>query len=281
MKRLELFEILRSQEQTLAFIQTNGLIPTTHNCTKCGAIKIITELKNYRCNNRINFIKCSRDNSILNNTFFENSKISIEKILYILYEWCKDTPNEKCAEEYECSITTISNWYKKFQDFAINIFNSTQNLRIGGDNIIVQIDETCLMKNKYHRGRLLRSQKWIFGGIVLGNHELFFFEYVERRNENTLLEIIRRRILPGTIIMSDMWGGYQNLENRLSEYNYRHFTVNHGEYFIDPITGANTQSIEAFWSVIKRKLRKAGTNLGNFSNVEAKIKENLFKKNIR
>ena len=112
----------------------------------------------------------------------------------------------------------------------------------------------------------------------MGNHDECFFEYVERRNEETLLEVIQRKILPGSTIMSDMWSGYQNLLTRLSHYGYSHLTVNHSQNFINPVTGANTQSIESFWSVIKRNLRKKGTNYGKFNIMQSKIKEDLFKK---
>lgn len=54
--------------------------------------------------------------------------------------------------------------------------------------------------------------------------------------------------------------------------------MNHSRNFIDPSTQANTQSIESLWSVIKRKLRKKGTNHGTFENLEDKINEDLFKK---
>ena len=78
--------------------------------------------------------------------------------------------------------------------------------------------------------------------------------------------------------MSDMWRGYTNLETILNENNYTHLTVNHSENFVNNITGANTQSIEAFWSVMKRNLRKCGTNHGTLNNLNEKLKANIIKK---
>ena len=49
----------------------------------------------------------------------------------------------------------------------------------------------------------------------MGNHRECFFEYVERRNEETLLEVIRRKILPGLIIMSDIWGWVSKFINKI------------------------------------------------------------------
>ena len=47
--------------------------------------------------------------------------------------------------------------------------------QIGGEGCIVEIDETLLVKNKYHRGRLLEYQVWAVGGVVRGQPHTFFF----------------------------------------------------------------------------------------------------------
>jgi hypothetical protein len=96
-----------------------------------------------------------------------------------------------------------------------------------------------------------------------------FFEIVEDRSRNTLIEIIRRKIAPGTLILTDMWRGYLGLETICIDLGFRHQTVNHSENFVDVETGAHTQTIEGMWSVIKRVMRKDGTIM------------NLVEKNIR
>ena len=48
--------------------------------------------------------------------------------------------------------------------------------------------------------------------------------------------------------------------------------------FIDPDTNCHTQTIEGFWSVIKRKLRKQGTNIGSENDILSKIYENQYRK---
>ena len=44
------------------------------------------------------------------------------------------------------------------------------------------------------------------------------------------------------------------------------------------MTVAHTQPIEELWSVMKRKLRKHGTNRGNTEATFEKIQEELYKK---
>jgi transposase-like protein len=97
---------------------------------------------------------------------------------------------------------------------------------------------------------------WIFGGVERDSSRSFF-EPVADRSDETLLEVIHRRIRPLKIIHSDMWKGYTNL----GKVGYYHCTVNHTINFVDPDTLTHTQKIEGEWSVMKRFLRSRGSNL--------------------
>ena len=61
---------------------------------------------------------------------------------------------------------------------------------------------------------------------------------------------------------SDCWRGY----NQVSQF-FRHETVNHSYNFVDPVTGAHTQDIEASWKRIKFDLIKM-KNIPNHSMQE-------------
>lgn len=89
----------------------------------------------------------------------------------------------------------------------------------------------------------------MFGGVdrITGQ---FFLVPVERRNEETLLPLIKQYIKPGTTIMSDKWAAY----NKLGEMGYKHLTVNHSKHFKDPRTGACTNLIEGLWRHVKNRL---------------------------
>ena len=113
---------------------------------------------------------------------------------------------------------------------------------------MVKIDESCFGKQKYNRGRILREQQWVFGGIDIQTKKCFMVE-VDQRNTQTLLPIIQQYILPGkhssfqiiswihrtlgTTIHSDEWRAYRTLGNELL---YTHSTVNHSLFFVDPRT---------------------------------------------
>jgi hypothetical protein len=67
--------------------------------------------------------------------------------------------------------------------------------------IVVEIDETYV--SKYRVGP--RQDQWMFGGMERGSVHAFL-RLVDRRNADTLLPIIQEYVLPGTTIMSDLWG---------------------------------------------------------------------------
>lgn len=73
-----------------------------------------------------------------------------------------------------------------------------------------------------------------------GSPHTFFFEIVDDRSRNTLLRVLRRKIAPGSTLLTDMWRGYSNLETICVDLGFRHEIVNHSENFVDAETGAHT-----------------------------------------
>ena len=60
-------------------------------------------------------------------------------------------------------------------------------------------------------------------------------------------------IQPGTHVYSDKLRRYDCIGN-LPE-GFDHSTVNHSENYVDPETGAHTQSIESLWGRLKAKMK--------------------------
>ena len=71
-------------------------------------------------------------------------------------------------------------------------------MQLGGVGVTVQIDESLMVKAKYHRGRNLHTpHRWIFGAYDMATHT-GYVQFVDNvRNAATLLPIIQRVVLPG------------------------------------------------------------------------------------
>lgn len=97
---------------------------------------------------------------------------------------------------------------------------------IGGDGIIVEIDESVISRRKYNRGSRVPA-KWIFGGIERGENGRAFAFRVENRSAAILIPLIEAHIRPGTIIVSDEWPVYHRLKN----LGFKHFTICHKDEY--------------------------------------------------
>ncbi len=94
----------------------------------------------------------------------------------------------------------------------------------------------------------------MFGGICRETKEVFL-EVVPDRSGNTLWPIIRERIAPGTIILTDEARVYQNL-HQANRGGFEHYSVNHSQSFVNPNDpNVYTNTIERQWGLVKRKIK--------------------------
>ena len=117
-------------------------------------------------------------------------------------------------------------------------------IRIGGPNMTVEVDESVFTRRKNHQGRLLPKQ-WVLGGWCRETKKCFMYA-VSDRSAATLLPIIQTFIRPGSTVMSDLWRAYGGM-------GFQRLTINHTLHFVDPRSGAHTQSVERSWKSAKER----------------------------
>lgn len=188
--------------------------------------------------------------SIRKGTFFEKSKLKLHAILMIIGYYSEGVTSQRFLMKQIGIITpqTIVDWKSFVRDVFINYVLNHSNM-IGGPNIIVQVDECLLCKRKYRVGRILINQDlWIVGGI--DSNGGVFMELTTVRSREVLRDIIVRNVIPGSILVTDGWGGYNGLENE-----YLRQVVIHQHQFVNA-EGYHKNQIEATWGACKRLFRK-------------------------
>jgi transposase len=87
---------------------------------------------------------------------------------------------------------------------------------------------------------------WVFGLLDTRTNQCYV-EIVPDRTALTLLTIIQKRVLPGSLIYSDEWAAY----SKISELGYKHDTVNHSYCFVQPGSFVCTNAVENLWKQSK------------------------------
>lgn len=227
-------------------------------------MKLVINLKledaeQWLCQRRMGGERHRQTTSIRENSIIIGMGISFPEFLTIAYFWFQDYPPSMAHHEVKASKPTFLRWYKIFREITCDSLERNHAM-IGGPGTIVEIDESKFGKRKYHWGRVVPGC-WVFGRIQRDNPKNVFMVTVEKRDEATLLPIIRKFIRPGTTIISDCWKAYTNLERN----GYMHLTVNHLTNFVEQDTGAHTNLMEGSWHLAKRSLPAFGTSHENIA----------------
>jgi transposase-like protein len=234
------------------YLLDKNVIEVPEVCPECGGnISTYNEAKPYmfRCTRKRN---CGRAFSILKNTFFGSTRLSVDKILLLSYLWLCRTPTTGIIQQLKLSPNTVCNWCNHLRQLvALDI--QQEGDKIGGEGIIVEIDESKFGKRKFNQGHRVEGV-WVVGGVERTAEKKMFAVSVANRSAETLRAIIEDHVHPGSIIYTDCWAAYR--DDDLQAMGMGHDTVNHTTHFVDPNTGVHINTIEGSWNGIKLNCSK-------------------------
>lgn len=278
-------EVISDRPVFLRWLMMNELIRERLDCDEGHEMKIDGRgfkygLGKFRCRRKHTNGK-DRQVSVMKGTWFSKIHISPEKALTLCFMFAADEPFSKAYKEIKyfgqgTSKSTVSSWYRYCRELVSHYMHTQQieDGMLGGPDVVIEIDETKFGRRKNFVGRI-RDGIWIFGIIERDSKRFRLIPCPgNKRDAATLFPIIQQNISPGTTINSDKWKAYA----RLNSSGFYHFTVNHSENFVDPVTGAHTQTIESSWRPLKLRLISRGIRKRDIGD---RLMEYLFRRKMR
>lgn len=194
-----------------------------------------------KCNNKI----CEKKFNMFIHSVFYNNKINNKTLIMVIDMFLSFVPTCIICRITGLSKQTIYGIIQKFNYDEV-LVHYLDYIYLGGNENVVEIDETKLGKRKYNRGHSVEGA-WVFGAVERSSKNIFVLP-VLNRTKVELEGIIRKYIKPYTIIFSDCLKGYCGLKNHF----FIHKTVNYSKEFVDPNNKTvHTNTIEGNWCGMK------------------------------
>lgn len=219
------------------------------NCPKCdrpAKYSRVTKRRAYQCN------WCAHQLYPTAGTPFDRTRTSLRDWFYVMFQFCTSRHGVAAKEVQRQIGVTYKTAWRMCHEIRKYMAQVDGDWMMGGPGEVVEVDETYVGGKEQGKGS--KKEKTIVLGIMERDGPVVT-RIVENVRRVTLFPHICENVLPGSIIHTDELVSYKNISLR----GYRHQTVNHkeGRYVSD--YGATVNSIEGFWSMLKRGIR--GTHI--------------------
>ena len=103
---------------------------------------------------------CKSKSGLRSMTWLENTKLPMEIIVYFVHAWCNNLTTTKfCKEQIKIATEAITDWKNFLREVCA--YSLLQHpIKIGGEGMTFEIDESLFSRRKYNVGRALPVQ-WV------------------------------------------------------------------------------------------------------------------------
>ena len=175
-----------------------------------------------------------------------NCKLSKKVQKKLLEFFVLEVTARSAANLLEINPNSAALFYRKIRQVI------AYHLELQADEVFdgsVELDESYFGgQRKGKHGRSAVGKVAVFG--ILKRYGKVYTIVVENTKQDTLLPVIKRKIMPDSIVYTDCYKSYDVLD--VSEFT--HHRINHSQLFADRQNHIN--GIENFWNQAKRILRK-------------------------
>ena len=176
-----------------------------------------------------------------------NCKLSKKCQHRLLEDFVAETTARSAADLIGIQPNTAALFYHKIREVIAARLDCLAEEMFGGE---VELDESYFGGvRKGKRGRGAAGKVVVFGILKRGGK--VYTKVIQDTKTDTLLPIIRRKIVPDSVVYTDSYRSY----NALDVSEFHHHRINHSTHFAEQKHN-HINGIENFWNQAKRVLRK-------------------------
>ena len=240
-----------------------GCFQHDQTCPKCHAecrLQTSTRTKTLKGGREKEFVelslrscskKCRERLHFIDNTIW---RIIKDRILFVFVAnaFLNRATTQSVVNDTQCKQKTAEKYMRIIKN-ALFLENEAEKrtMMLGGRDVTVQADESCVFKRKHGVGRILEltPNEGVFGIVGDKPDGLLFIQMVRHKDSATLQSIIKDHVKEGTTIFTDCWPAYNGLNG---VNGFKHYTVNHSENFVEkkPLQMSRDEEREAIRMVV-------------------------------
>ena len=242
------------EEAFLRFFYSHGVLPCHYKCPTCETRLVKKSQGLFRCRRRIKKKTrrtCDTSVSIYHSSFLACTHLKAVQVAEIVWLYITRRPPRHTFMHLETGLSTktLVDWVSFIREVLI-VWAVNNSQEVGGEGVVIEIEEATIGKRNDNRECFLRDQ-WVIGGIEWGTKK-FFLMTVEDRDTDTLVSAIMDKIKPGTTIFSDCWNDY------FEDEDFQNLVVNYPLRFMDPGTSTPPQKSGRMWDEVKQHVPNYG-----------------------
>jgi transposase-like protein len=220
-------------------------------CPKCGRegrYSRVSGRRSYQCN------WCANQVYPTAGTPFDRTRTSLRDWFYVMFLFCT-TRNGVAAKRVEREIgVTYKTAWRMCHEIRKYMAIVDGDDRVGGHFHTVEIDETMIGGSVEGKGKGFKDNKTYVVGLLQRGGDVVT-RVAPRITKEALHGLVKEHVRNGSTICTDEFASY----NGINKYGFRHLTVHHSAGQYVGANGAGINSIEGFWSQLKRAIN--GTHI--------------------
>ena len=228
---------------------------TDFDCPKCGRpakYSRVTKRRSYQCN------WCAHQLYPTAGTPFDRTRTSLRDWFYVMFLFTTSRHGVAAKEVQRQIGVTYKTAWRMCHEIRKYMGQIDGNEPVGGEGVTVEVDETYVGgKAKREFGKGSRSQyrnKTVVMGFAARDGDVIT-KIVPNVRKETLLPEVKANVAEGSIVHTDELLSYKGIP----ALGFEHETVNHARGCYVSRKGAHVQTIEGFWSQLKRGIN--GTHI--------------------